>query len=465
MHRDGFGFTSSLLGTLGQKPLHEFRVELAGTETCIGEDLLMQWDGGLDSLHHELRECPLHLGNGFSPIDTVDNQFRDQRIVIGGNHALGILRRLNADAVAAWNIECRDFAGRWRELLRVLGIDPALNGVAAYLQLGGKNRIQMLAGGDTQLRFHKVDTGDRFGDRVLYLDAGVHLDEVKAAVLVHEELDGARVLIADVGQAATKRFADLFTHLRGHLQRRRFFNQLLMASLNGALAFEQRDHVPMLIGQHLELDVARLLDELLHVKLAVAEGIGRFRVRCVEQVRQFLRTAPNPHAAATAACLGFENDWIANLFGPVFGLFNRRDHAVGTRQNGHLGLLHRLAGFFLFAHQAGHFGRGTDELDVGRAADLSEVGVLAQQAVAGMDGFDIRDFRSGNDGWYVQVAIRQPRWPNANGLVGKFDVQRVAVRLAIDGDRTDAEFPAGVQNAQCNFAAIGDQYLTKHGGP
>ena len=122
---------------------------------------------------------------------------------------------------------------------------------------GGQNVVEPLAGGDAQLRLHQVDAGDGLGDRMLHLDAGVHLDEVELAVLVHEELDGAGVLVADVGEAAAEGLADLLAHLGRDLQRGRFFNQLLMAALDGALALEERSHVAVLVGQHLELDVAR----------------------------------------------------------------------------------------------------------------------------------------------------------------------------------------------------------------
>ena len=56
------------------------------------------------------------------------------------------------------------------------------------------------------------------------------------------------------------------------LDRWRLFHQLLMAALDAAFALAQADHVAVLVGQHLELDVARALDELLHVEIAVAEG-------------------------------------------------------------------------------------------------------------------------------------------------------------------------------------------------
>ena len=50
-----------------------------------------------------------------------------------------------------------------------------------------------------------------------------------------------------------------------------FFDQLLVAALDGALAFEEHLDVAVLVSEDLKLDVARPLDELFHVHLAVAE--------------------------------------------------------------------------------------------------------------------------------------------------------------------------------------------------
>ena len=125
------------------------------------------------------------------------------------------------------------------------------------LELGGQNVGEFFAAGDAELRLDQVDAGDEFGDRVLDLDARVHLDEVELAVFVHEELDGAGVLVADLGEAAAEGLADLLAHLGRDLERRRFFDQLLMAALDGALALKERGHVAVLVGEHLELDVAR----------------------------------------------------------------------------------------------------------------------------------------------------------------------------------------------------------------
>ena len=45
-----------------------------------------------------------------------------------------------------------------------------------------------------------------------------------------------------------------------------------MAALDGAFALAQNLDVAVLVGQHLELDVARRLDELLHVDVGRREG-------------------------------------------------------------------------------------------------------------------------------------------------------------------------------------------------
>ena len=234
-----------------------------------------------------------------------------------------------------------------------------------------------------------------------------------------------------------------------------------MAALDGALALKERDHVAVFVGENLELDVARLLDELLHVELAVAEGVGRLgdaawkRLGSSSAVRTMRMPRPPPPA------LALRMTGIADLRGPFLRFFNGGDDAVGAGQNGHLGLLHRLARLFFFAHEAGNFRRRSDELDIGGAADFSEVGVLTQQAVAGMNRVDVGDFSGGDDGGHIQIAVGGTRRPDADGLVGKANVERVAVGFAVDGDGANAEFPAGVQNAQRNFAAIGNQDLTE----
>ena len=166
----------------------------------------------------------------------------------------------------------------------MLGVDAAFDGVAANDDGMRDDLRESFAARDAELGLHEIDASDGFGDGMFDLDAGVHLDEVELAIFIHEELDGAGILVADVFQAAADGFADLVAHLWRHLQRRRFFDELLMAALDGAFALAEGHDVAVFVSQYLELDVARLLNELLHVEVAVAEGVGGFCLRGLEEI-------------------------------------------------------------------------------------------------------------------------------------------------------------------------------------
>ena len=57
--------------------------------------------------------------------------------------------------------------------------------------------------------------------------------------------------------------------------RRRLFDHLLVPALDGALALVQVDDVAVAVSEHLDLDVARLLDELLDEDAVVAKAVAR----------------------------------------------------------------------------------------------------------------------------------------------------------------------------------------------
>ena len=84
----------------------------------------------------------------------------------------------------------------------IFGVDSALHGVAAHHHIG-LAPAQGLTTRHAQLLLHQVHAGDHLSDRVLDLDAGVHLQKIKCLrVLVHDEFHGARVFIAKaLGQA------------------------------------------------------------------------------------------------------------------------------------------------------------------------------------------------------------------------------------------------------------------------
>src|SRR6516162_4408043 len=83
-----------------------------------------------------------------------------------------------------------DAWGRSESGRRVFGVDAALDGHALVRDIL-LTESKRLAGGDPNLLPHEIDAGDQFGHRVLDLDAGVYLDEVKPMLSIHKELAGA----------------------------------------------------------------------------------------------------------------------------------------------------------------------------------------------------------------------------------------------------------------------------------
>ncbi|GAC1460296.1 MAG: hypothetical protein NVSMB8_10650 [Candidatus Limnocylindrales bacterium] len=92
-------------------------------------------------------------------------------------------------------------------------------------------------------------------------------------------------------------------------------------------------------------------------------------------------------------------------------------------------------------------------------ADLREVGVLGQEAVAGVDRLGPRDERGRDHRRDVQVRVAGRRRADADRLIGGMDRQAVGVGLAIDDDRLDPELAAGADDPESDLAAVGDEDL------
>ena len=79
-----------------------------------------------------------------------------------------------------------------------------------------------------------------------------------------------------------------------------------------------------------------------------------------------------------------------------------------------------------------------------------------------MDRVGAGDLGGGDEARNVEVGLARRRRADADVVVGEAHVQRFAVGLRIHGDRLDAEFAAGADDAQRDLAAVGDQDLLEH---
>src|SRR3989442_4168687 len=169
-----------------------------------------------------------------------------------------------------------DSPGRGHERLGILGVDSAFDGVAAAHDVA-LPKSELLPGCNAQLLLHEVDASDQLSDRMLDLDGRFHLDEEELAILI-QELECPGAAIVDLAAGLRGAFADPGERAQRNIRRRRLLDYLLMPTLHRAIALEQIDGILVLVSQHLDLDVARVVEVLLEVYGGIPEWLGCFHL-------------------------------------------------------------------------------------------------------------------------------------------------------------------------------------------
>ena len=285
------------------------------------------------------------------------------------------------------------------------------------------------------------------------------------AAVIHDEFDRACIGVVGHLGNANGGLSHLFAQvLETALDEGggRFFDDLLIAPLDGAVAFAEVNNVAAIVAQDLELDVMRIFDEFFDVNTGVAERLFRFAAGGMVALDQGDVVMSATHPATAAAGNGFNHYRIADLFGRRDSFLFIFHHSFRSGGRGNPGLLGQSAADS-FVLQGGHGpGVRADEPDVAVLTHIREVGVLRQEPVAAVDGIDIGDFRGADDAVDAQVTIVAGRFADANGLVRQLHVHGIGVRFGIDGHRPDVQFFAGADDANGDFASIRYQNFLKH---
>jgi hypothetical protein len=361
----------------------------------------------------------------------------------------------------------RQVAGR-----DVLGVQAGLDGMAGEGGPGDLGR-QRVAGRHLQLDLDQVQAGDQLGDRVLDLEPGVDLEEPEPARGVQHELDRARAHVADGparGHRGPAQFrAQLGTDRRG----RGLLDDLLVATLDRALALEQVDHGPGLVAEDLDLDVPGSFDEAFQEDGAVAERRGRLAAGAGHGLGHLGRVVDDPHAAPAAAERRLDQDRIADLVGRLgqlgrVGLGAVVEHRAGQDRDPGRG--HDLLGADLRAHGLDGFGAGADEGQPGRGAGPGEARVLGQEAVARVHAACPGGGGRGQQRPGVQVGVGRGRAGQPDRLVGVPDERQAFIGVREHRDRGQVHGPGGAHDPGRDLAPVGDQQLAqrrvrRHVGP
>ena len=300
---------------------------------------------------------------------------------------------------------------------------------------------------------------------MLDLQAGVHFEEVEALVLAGDKLHRAGGIIIDrLGESHRLR-----AHRgagRGIEQgRRRLLDDLLIAALDRTFALAEMNHIAVAVAEHLDFDVARIDDEFLDEHAVVAKRRRGLGLRARKTLDHFVGLIGDAHALAAAARRRLQHYGIADFIGDPDGFLAILDHAEIARHDADIGLRGEFLGFDLVAHRLDGAGVGTDEDDIGVGQRRGEGRPFGQESVAGMHRLGARALAGVDDFLDQQIGLRGRRRADMHGLVGHFDMQRVGVRVGINGDRGDAQPPGGLNDAAGDLATIGDQNFTKHKRP
>ena len=294
------------------------------------------------------------------------------------------------------------------------------------------------------------------------LKPGVHFEEIEVLVAIDDELDGPGAGVTDrLGQRA-----GLFAHglAGGFVKEGRggFLDDLLVAALDRAFAFMQIDAIAVLIGQHLNLDVAGLGDEFLDEDAVIAKAVGRLVLGAFEALARLLIVPRDAHALAAAAGAGLDHHRIADLVRDRDRLFGIGDqtHVAGNRRN--TSLLRQFLRGDLVAHRLdGRRGRSDKDHALGLKRG-GEIHPFGQEAIARMHSLGAGLADGVHDLVDHDIGLVGGRWPDMHGLVGHLDMQRVTVGVGIDSDGLNTHLLGGLDDAAGDLAPVGDQDFLEH---
>src|SRR3546814_292154 len=180
----------------------------------------------------------------------------------------------------------------------VFGVEARLDRMAGRPQrlLGLRQRFPPR---DPDLPFDEVGAGDELGDRVLHLETRVHLHEVEAGVAlgievlgVEDEFDGAGAFVADRRGCGDGGDAEEMAEPLRKTGGRGLLDDLLVAALQRAVAFEKMHDVAVTVGDDLYLDVPRTLATLIDPDSVFAAGLFGLQLCVDDPVRDICRARP-----------------------------------------------------------------------------------------------------------------------------------------------------------------------------
>jgi hypothetical protein len=314
---------------------------------------------------------------------------------------------------------------------------------------------QQLALRDTQLPLDEIEPRNRLGDRVLDLQPRVHLHQEEVAAL-EQELHRARADISRRLRQLHRAAAHALAQQRVDGRTRRLFDDLLVAPLHRTIALPQVNAVPVRIGEHLHLDVARRQQRLLQQQLARPECRQRFRTCALDRRLQLRCIGDEAHAPPATAGGRLHHHRITDARGLAAKALAGLILPLVARQARHAARERQFLGGRLVAQCANRLRRRPDPHQARIDHGLREVGVLAEESIARVDRIGARRACRVQQLVDAQVSLRGGVAVQCERPPRLLHVQRAGIRIRVNGHGGDAHAMRGTDHAARDLAAIGD---------
>ena len=281
---------------------------------------------------------------------------------------------------------------------------------------------------------------------MLDLDAAVQLEEEEGVVL-DDELDGAGAAVSDRPSEGDGGLVQAGAEPCIEVRSRSFLEDLLVASLDRAVALAERDDAAVRVGEELHLDMPWTLEVPLAVERPVGERAGGLALCRGQRFVELRRRADDTHPAPAASGGRLDEKREPDLL--------RR----AVREHRHSRVASDPLRRDLVPAEPQRVGRRSDPREPRRLDGLREVGVLREEPVARMDRVGAGLAR-GTD---VLLGAEVAR--DLDGRIRRASVQRGGVVRRGDRDRLDPERAARAEHAQRDLSSVRDeQPLDRHGG-
>ena len=209
---------------------------------------------------------------------------------------------------------------------------------------------------------------------MLYLQAGIHLKEIKALVFTDHKFHRTRALVFHRFRQRNRLLAHGFARGFADKGTWRLFNHFLVTPLNRTLALVKVQDVTVRVSNQLNFNMARLFNKFLNEDTVIAKAVSGFIAATGKALQSFFIIESHAQAFATAARRSFDHDGITNTLGNLNCTFWRFNRIINARNTVHTGLARQLFRFNFVAHGGNRVMLGTDE---GNALFFTALGKLS----------------------------------------------------------------------------------------